>query len=466
MRDAFLSNNFLLDTKTARRLFFDCARDLPIIDYHSHLSPRDVASDRTFRSLAEIWLEGDHYKWRAMRANGVDERFCTGGADDREKFLKWAETVPSTVRNPLYHWTHMELRNPFGIRRLLDSGTADEIYREANRQLKERFSTRRLLRHFRVEVVCTCDGPLDSLEWHAALAREDFPVKVLPSFRPDVALLAEQPVVFGQFLQELETMTHIDIGDFGAFVTALKNRHDHFAAHGCRISDHGWERVYSADYTETEIKAIFDKLLARRPLDRDEIGKYKSAVQYELAAMDHEAGWAQLFHVGALRNVNSRRFDVLGPNTGYDTIGDGELVGDLARFLDRLERSGRLARTVLFNLNPKDNAAFAALIGSFQDGLTTGRMQWGPAWWFLDHKAGIEEHLNVLSSQSLLACFVGMVTDSRSFLSFSRHEYFRRILCGLLGREAESGLIPRDPDLLCRIVRDVCYENAKRYFGF
>jgi len=466
MRDSFVSDDFLLETETARRLYFDYAAGLPIIDYHSHLPPKDIALDRTFRSLTEIWLEGDHYKWRAMRAEGVDERFCSGGADDRAKFMKWAATVPSTLRNPLYHWTHLELKNPFGIRRLLNPGSAEAIYAEANALLKERFSVKNLLRHFNVEVVCTCDGPLDSLEWHDALARDGFPVKVLPSFRPDAALLAEEPETFVSFLEGLAACTDTDIRDFQAFLGALRKRHDYFDERGCRLSDHGWEKVLALEYTAPECDAIFQKLSSGRRLASDEIGKFKSAVCYELAVMDQEAGWAQLFHIGAIRNVNGRAFGGLGANTGYDSIGDGVSIRDLARFLDRLERDGRLAKTVLFNLNPADNAAFAALAGCFQDGRTPGKMQWGPAWWFLDHRQGMEEHLNVLSSQGLLARFVGMVTDSRSFLSFSRHEYFRRILCNLLGGEVERGLAPRDIDLLGRIVRDVCYENAKRYFDF
>ncbi|MBN2351509.1 MAG: glucuronate isomerase [Spirochaetales bacterium] len=466
MRDSFFSDNFLLETKTARRLFFDCAAGLPIIDYHSHLPPKDIAADRRYGSLTEIWLEGDHYKWRAMRANGVDERYCTGKAGDRDKFMKWAETVPSTLRNPLYHWTHLELKNPFGIRRLLNPGTAPAIYHEANDLLNERFSVKNLLLHFNVEIVCTCDGPLDSLEWHAALAREGFAVKVLPSFRPDDALAAERPEAFAAFVKGLAALTDTDIRDFRAYLSALRKRHDYFSAHGCRLSDHGWETVLALEYTDAECEAIFEKLLRGRTLAPDDIGKFKSAVRYELAVMDHEAGWAQLFHIGAIRNVNSRAFGELGPNTGYDSIGDGVSIRDLAFFLDRLERDGRLAKTVLFNLNPRDNAACAALTGCFQDGRVPGKIQWGPAWWFLDHRDGIEEHLNVLSSQGLLARFVGMVTDSRSFLSFSRHEYFRRILCTILGREAERGLVPRDMGLLGRIVRDVCYENAKRYFDF
>jgi glucuronate isomerase len=466
MKDSFLSDNFILETKTARRLYFDYAADLPIIDYHSHLPAKNIAQDRTFRSISEIWLEDDHYKWRAMRANGVDERYCSGQAGDHEKFLKWAETVPYTLRNPLYHWTHMELKNPFGIRRLLNPESAEEIYREVNAQLREKFSVRNLLRHFKAEVVCTCDEPLDSLEWHAALEREGFPIRVLPSFRPDVALLVERPDVFEPFLRDLAALTNTDIRDFETFIGALKKRHDHFAARGCRLSDHGWERVCADDYAAGELKSIFAKLLGHQPLTPEETGKYKSAVQYELAVMDHEKGWAQMFHIGSIRNINSLKFRELGRNTGYDTMGDAELARDLTRLLDRLERNGRLAKTILFNINPKDSAAFAAVIGSFQDGRTPGKMQWGPAWWFLDNKDGIEEHLNLLSNQGLLARFVGMVTDSRSFLSFSRHEYFRRILCNLLGGEVENGLLPRDFTLLGKIVQDVCYRNAKNYLSF
>jgi glucuronate isomerase len=466
MKNEFLTENFILENKTARRLYFDYAADLPIIDYHSHLPPQDIACDRTFRSITEIWLEGDHYKWRAMRANGVAEKFCTGDVDDREKFLKWAETVPATLRNPLYHWTHMEMKNPFGISRLLNPESADDIYKKMNEQLAAKFSVRNLLRHFKVETVCTCDEPLDSLEHHAALAREGFHVKVLPSFRPDITLLVERPDVFAPFLKDLGAVAGIEVRDFDTYIAALKKRHDHFHAHGCRLSDHGWERVYACDYTARDLAAIFAKLLRAEALTPGETGQFKSAVQYELAVMDHEADWAQMLHIGSIRNINTAMFARLGRNTGYDGIGDAELARDLARFFDRLEHNGRLARTILFNLNPKDNAVFATVIGSFQDGRTPGKIQWGPAWWFLDNKDGIEEHLNVLSNQGLLSRFVGMVTDSRSFLSFSRHEYFRRILCNLLGREAENGLLPYDLDLLGQTVRNICYDNAKQYFRF
>ncbi len=466
MSGGFITKDFLLETKTARTLYFDFAAGLPIIDYHSHLPPQDVAHDRVFNDISEIWLEGDHYKWRAMRANGVDESYCTGRKSAQEKFMQWAATVPRTLRNPLYHWTHMELKNPFGIDRLLDSGSAPEIFREVNQQLQTRYSVRRLLLHFQVEVICTSDEPLDTLKHHRALATEGFPVKVLPSFRPDTALLVERPEIHRPFLGELAAAAGFAVTDFESFIAALRKRHDYFNEHGCRLSDHGWVRVYDLDYTTDQIEAVFKKILSGDALAADDVARFRTAAQYELALMDHEENWTQMFHVGALRNVNSRRFRELGRNTGFDTMGDTELASGLARFLDRLDRDDRLARTIIFNLNPKDNTAFAAMIGNFQDGRIPGKVQYGPAWWFLDNRDNMIDQMNALSTQGLLSRFVGMVTDSRSFLSFSRHEYFRRILCNLLGSEAERGLLPADMDLLGKTVQDICYHNAKAYFLF
>jgi glucuronate isomerase len=466
---AFITENFLLQTPAARRLYHDYAQGLPIIDYHSHLPAEQIARDHRFGNLAEIWLSGDHYKWRAMRACGVDERFCTGAASGWEKFQKWAETVPQTLRNPLYHWTHLELQRIFGIGdRLLNPRTARGIWEECNAKLaRPEFSCRAILRRMNVEVVCTTDDPTDSLEHHRALAADaSYPVRVLPAWRPVKGIAVESPKAFNAWVDRLAAAADKHVKDFASYLDALRRRHDFFHAAGCRLSDHALDTVYAEEYTDAEIKAIFAKVRRGRAPDAAEALKFKSAMLHEFALMDFEKGWVQQFHLDAPRNVNSRRFEEVGPDTGFDTIGDFEMARPLARMLDRLDRKGRLAKTILYNANPADNELFAAMIGNFQDGRIPGKMQFGSAWWFLDQKNGMERQIEALSNIGLLRRFIGMTTDSRSFLSYPRHEYFRRILCNLLGGEIESGLLPRDLPLVGGMVRDICHDNAEAYFGF
>jgi glucuronate isomerase len=464
----FLSENFLLQTDTARQLYHEHAARMPIIDYHCHLPPDQIAQDRRFENLTQIWLYGDHYKWRAMRSNGVNERYCTGDASDYEKFEAWAATVPYTLRNPLYHWTHLELRRYFGIDAILDSSTARAVYDEATALLQTpEFSVRNLLRKMNVEVVCTTDDPTDSLEFHRQLAGEGFEIKVLPTFRPDKAmLLIDDLVAFNNYVEKLETVTNVDIGTYDDYLAALRNRHDFFAAMGGKLSDHGLEHVYAADYDEDDIRDVFDRARMGKELTVGERLQFKSALLYEFGLMDAEKGWTQQFHLGALRNNNPRMFRSLGPDTGWDSIGDFEQARPLARFLGRLDSENRLAKTILYNLNPNDNELLATMIGNFNDGSVPGKIQFGSGWWFLDQKDGMEKQVNALSNMGLLSRFVGMLTDSRSFLSYPRHEYFRRILCNLLGTDVENGELPHDPVWLGTVVEGICYRNAKAYFEF
>ncbi|MBN1591094.1 MAG: glucuronate isomerase [Pirellulales bacterium] len=450
-------------------LFHEHARDLPIIDYHCHLPPQDIAEDRQFANLTKIWLDGDHYKWRAMRASGVDERFITGDASDWEKFEKWAETVPKTLRNPLYHWTHLELKRPLGISdRLLCPETAQGIWDECNARLAEPdFSCRGIMKQMNVVLVCTTDDPTDTLDAHARL-RDDpsFDIQVLPTFRPDRAMAVEAPEPFNDWVDKLADASQIDVKDYDSFVEALRQRHDHFHALGCRVSDHGIETIYADDHGRSEILAVFRRIRRGNELRPEEILAFKSTVLRELAMMDHGKDWVQQFHFGAMRNNNTRMLEQLGPDTGYDSIGDFPIARAMSRFFDRLDRDDQLAKTILYNLNPAQNELVATMLGNFQDGRTPGKMQMGSGWWFLDTKDGIEKQLDCLSNMGLLSAFVGMLTDSRSFLSYTRHEYFRRILCNVLGTEMEQGLLPKDMDLIGKLVRDVCYRNAARYFGF
>lgn len=469
MTDVFIHENFLLQNDAALRLYHDYARDMPILDYHCHLPPEEIDDDRQFENLTQIWLSGDHYKWRAMRAAGVAERYCTGEASDWEKFEKWAETVPRTLRNPLYPWTHLELKRPFGISdRLLGPETARAIWEECNARLSDRdYSARGIMRKMNVVLACTTDDPVDDLRHHAAIADDSsFDIRVLPCFRPDKAMAVESPELFNDWVHRLEEAADLEVKDFGTFLEAIRQRHDFFHSMGCRLSDHGLDTFYAEDYTESEIIAIFRKVRSGDELGSGEILKLKSCVLYELALLDHEKGWVQQYHVGALRNNNSRMFQALGPDTGFDSMGDGELARPLAAFLDRLDRDDRLAKTIVYNINPTHNDLIATMLGNFQGGDTPGKMQFGSGWWFLDQKDGMEKQLNSLSNQGLLSCFVGMITDSRSFLSYTRHEYFRRILANLLGTEMEQGLLPTDFDLIGRMVQDICYHNAAGYFGF
>ena len=473
MTDVFITENFLLANETAVELYQGYAKDQPIIDYHNHLSPAEIADDQQWENLTQIWLYGDHYKWRAMRTNGVDERYCTGDASDWEKFAQWAETVPKTLRNPLYQWTHLELKRPFGIGdRLLNPRTAKGIWDECNEKLAApEFSARGILEYWNVKLVCTTDDPADSLEHHRKLAAgaqgdSKFKIKVLPAWRPDKAMAVESPVTYNAYLDRLGAAADVDIKDYSSFMDALNQRHDFFHAAGCRLSDHGIETAYAAEYRPAEIESIFAKVRGGAELAPDEIEKFKSAMLYEFGLMDHAKGWRQQYHLGALRNNNTRLLGALGPDTGFDSIGDFEIARPLARFLDRLDREDRLAPTVLYNLNPRDNELMAAMIGNFQDGSVPGKIQFGSAWWFLDQKDGIEKHLEAISNMSLLSRFIGMLTDSRSFLSFSRHDYFRRILCSIVGRDIEQGLLPSDLELAGGMVADICFANAREYFGF
>ncbi len=469
MEGEFITEDFLLSGSTAARLYHEFAEDQPIVDYHCHLSPKEIAENRQFATLTQIWLAGDHYKWRAMRANGVDERFITGDAGDWEKFLAWARTVPATLRNPLYHWTHMELKRPFGITGiLLNEDTAREVWEHCNALLSQpAFSARGILDQMNVEVVCTTDDPVDSLEYHRQIRNDpECPVMVKPAFRADMALNIERGRAFRAYVEKLGAAADIHITAYGEFLEAFRKRHAFFHREGCRLSDHGLETVYAEPFNDGEVATSFAKAMAGNDVDASGVLKFKSAVLLELCTLDHAAGWVQQFHLGALRNTNPRMFRVLGPDTGYDTIGEFEIGRPLVRLFGALEDRDALAKTIVYNLNPADNEMIATLIGNFQDGRTPGKMQYGSAWWFLDQKEGMERQLSALSNMGLLSRFVGMLTDSRSFLSFPRHEYFRRILCSLLGREIDQGLIPRDLDLVGKMVADICYGNARRYFGF
>lgn len=464
MAKKFINDNFLLKTKTAKVLYHKHAKKMPIFDYHCHLPVKQIADDVNFQNLTQVWLYGDHYKWRAMRSNGVDERYCTGDATDYEKFLAWAKTVPYTIRNPLYHWTHLELARYFGIYDILNEESAKSIYDRASEMLRTKeFSVRNLLKKMNVKIVCTTDDPVDSLEHHIKIKKDNFEVKVLPTFRPDKGMAVESQSSFNEWVDKLEKASGVEIKDYNSYIEAIKERHDFFHQIGCRISDHGIETAYAEDYTEKEIKDIFKKIRSKKELEKEEILKFKSAMMIEFALMDHSKGWVQQLHFGALRNNNTRLFKKLGPDTGFDSIGDFEIARPLSKFLDKLDQENKLPKTILYNLNPRDNELMATMIGNFQDGTIPGKMQFGSGWWFLDQKDGMEKQMNALSNLGLLSRFIGMLTDSRSFLSYPRHEYFRRILCNLLGNDVENGEIPNDMKLLGSIVEDICFNNVMNY---
>jgi glucuronate isomerase len=465
---SFVHDDFLLETKTARELYHGVAKDLPIIDYHCHLSPDLMAADHRFRSITEIWLEGDHYKWRAMRANGVPERFCSGDASDWEKFEAWAGTVPQTLGNPLYHWTHMELKRPFGVEALLSTATARETFESANARLKDdAFTTMGLLKQFNVAVVCSTDDPTDTLEPHSFLAqRRDPDTAVFPTWRPDKALLVEDLAAWTVWVGRLEKAAQAAVGTWDELLSALEKRHTAFHEMGCRASDHGLEKLEAEAWDDATASKLFDRLRAGRALDAAEARVFRSALLHRLALLDHARGWVQQFHVGALRNNNTRMRKAIGPDTGFDSIADVEQARPLARFLDGLDQAEKLAKTILYNLNPADNELMATMVGNFQDGTVPGKMQWGSAWWFLDQLDGMEAQIRVLANMGLLSRFVGMLTDSRSFLSYSRHDYFRRLLCDVLGHEVRRGRLPDDRKALSALVANVCFYNARDYFGF
>lgn len=464
-----MDDNFVLQTETAQQLYHEHAKKQPIIDYHCHLDPKQIAQNRQFDNLGQIWLEGDHYKWRAMRTNGIDERYITGKeTSDWEKFEKWAETVPYTMRNPLYHWTHLELKTAFGVDTILKPETAKEIYEKCTALLRTpEYSARGLMQKYNVRTVCTTDDPTDSLEYHIALKKEGFAVKVLPTWRPDKAMAVENPAAFRAYVDKLSEVSGVSIANFDDLLQALKVRHDFFASAGCKLSDHGIEKFYAEDFTASEISAIFKKVYGGTNLSQEEILKFKSAMLYEGGKMDWEKNWTQQFHYGALRNNNSLMFKKLGPDTGYDSIADYDTARELSRLLDKLHSEGKLAKTILYNLNPRDNDMIATMLGNFQEGPVAGKIQFGSGWWFLDQKYGMEAQMNSLSVLGLLSRFVGMLTDSRSFLSYPRHEYFRRILCNLIGNDVEQGLLPvSELPFLGKLVEDVSYNNANKYFEF
>lgn len=464
---SFLGDDFLLKTKTAQVLYHEYAKGMPLIDYHCHLSPQQIAEDINFQNLTQAWLYGDHYKWRAMRTNGVHEDFCTGNKPDVEKFHHWAATVPFTMRNPLYHWTHLELLRYFEIKDILNPSSANSIYQQATEQLVTTdCSTKNLIRKMNVKVICTTDDPIDNLEYHKKIAASGFEVKVIPAFRPDKAMEVSNSESFIVYVKKLETVTNLSISSFEDFLFALQNRHDFFATMGCSISDHGLEEIYAEDFTGNEVEAIFNKIYGGKLLNEMEQRKFKSCMLLHFAEWDWEKGWIQQYHLGALRNNNSRMMRLLGADTGWDSIGDFSQAKALAKFLNKLDVEDKLAKTILYNLNPADNELMATMIGNFNDGSVVGKVQFGSAWWFLDQKEGIERQLNALSNMSLVSTFVGMLTDSRSFLSYPRHEYFRRIVCNMFGDEIENGELPNDLPWVGKIIQDISCNNAANYFGW
>lgn len=467
MKKIYMHEDFLLQNETARQLYHEHAAKMPIYDYHCHLQPAQIAQDKRFENLTQIWLHGDHYKWRAMRTNGIDERYCTGDASDWEKFEKWAQTVTACIRNPLYHWTHLELKKPFGItEKLLCPQTAGAIYKECNEMLQTpQFGVRGLMRQWNVKLVCTTEDPLDTLEHHQAIRKSGFEVAIHTAWRPDKAMMPENLEAQNAWIDKLAEMTNTDIRNFGSYLEAIQKRHDYFHENGCRLSDHGLEAAV-ADYSASskDIEDIFTKIRRKQALTPKEVAQFKSVMMVEFALMDHNRGWVQQLHLGAMRNNNTRLFKRLGPDIGCDTIGDYLTAEPLSRFLDKLDQTNQLPRTILYNLNPRDNAVLATMLGNFQDGKTPGKLQFGSGWWFLDQMDGMIGQMNALSSLGLLSRFIGMLTDSRSFLSYARHEYFRRILCNLLGEEVEKGYWPKDMKLLGQMVEDISYNNARRYF--
>ena len=465
---SFIHEDFMLSNDYARELYHGSAEALPIIDYHCHLSPQEIAENIQFRDITQLWLGGDHYKWRVLRGNGVPEEYITGGRSPWEKFEKWAETMPYAMRNPLYHWSHLELSRVFGINKILKPETAREIYDECNAMLAtEEYRGQALIRKFGVEVVCTTDDPADDLRWHRQIAEHPFGTKVLPAWRPDKAMAIENPAAYKAYLERLGEASGMEIASYADLCEALQKRHDFFASMGCKLSDHGMDTFYAADYTEADIEYVFNKVLMGQIPEPDEVLQFRSAFFFDQAVMDAEAGWAQQFHVGPLRNNNEKMFRLVGPDTGFDAIHDLPLAAAGHKFFSRLAAEDHLARTILYNLNPKDTEVLMAMAYTFNDGTVPGKMQLGAAWWFLDQEDGIRRQLNALSAQGLLSRFVGMLTDSRSFISYTRHEYFRRILCDVLGRDLADGKLPvSEMDFIHQMVADISYYNARRYFNF
>ncbi len=467
MSKPFIHDNFLLENKYAEELYHDYSKNQPIIDYHNHLPPQQIAEDKTFNNITNVWINGDHYKWRAMRTLGVNEKFITGDASDKDKFLNWAKTVPYTMRNPLYHWTHMELTRYFGITDLLNEKSAEKIWDITQEKLNsDGYSCRGLLKKVNAELVCTTEDPLDTLEYHQQLAKEDFGVKVSTAFRPDKAILISADGYIG-YLSSLGKVSGVEINSFSTLSEALRNRIQYFHDNGCRLCDHGLDQIYFENYTENEVNAILQKKLSGKDISNEEALKFQSAVLVFLCETYHEFGWVQQFHLGALRNNNARMHRILGPDTGWDSIGDYPQAQKLSAFLNALDSKDKLTKTIIYNLNPADNEVMATMIGNFNDGSVKGKVQFGSGWWFLDQKDGMTKQMNALSNMGLISCFVGMLTDSRSFLSFPRHEYFRRILCNLLGDEIQRGELPKEEiQWIGKMVADISYNNAKTYFDF
>ena len=464
---SFIHDDFLLQTEFASKLYHGYAKELPILDYHCHLSPANIANNTKFENCAQVWLHGDHYKWRAMRALGIDENYITGNKSDAEKFEKWSETVPFTIRNPLFHWTHLELKRYFGIDELLTAENGKEIYEKTSAMLQEdTHHTQGLLKSMNVEVICTTDDPIDNLIYHQRTRKLDIGIELLPTFRPDNAYAVENPESYLDYLEKLSEASGVSIHSYRDLIDALNDRVVYFHKHGGRLSDHGLERIYHYEVGAYDIEKIFQKLKDKKNLEFEEIAYFKFETLLHLCKMYHTQGWVQQFHLGALRNNNLRMYNTLGPDTGFDSIGDFSQAVALGKFLNLLDSTNQLSKTILYNLNPADNEVFATMIGNFNDGSVKGKIQYGSGWWFLDQKDGMEKQINTLSNMGLLSCFVGMLTDSRSFLSFPRHEYFRRILCNLIAQDVERGELPADEKWLGKIVQDISYNNAKEYFDF
>ena len=464
----FINEDFLLTNDFARELYHESAEKMPIIDYHCHLVPKMIADNYQFKDLTEVWLGGDHYKWRAMRGNGVPEEFITGSRESYEKFEKWAQTVPYTMRNPLYHWTHLELARVFDVHELLNPSSARAIYDECSAKLQtDDFRGQALMRKFNVKVVCTTDDPVDTLEYHQQIKDNPFGVKVLPTWRPDKAMVVEKPQQYIEYIKRLSAVSGVEINGYQDLLDALQKRHDFFAEMGCRLSDHGLETFYAEDFDMYQIDRIFRNTLAGEQPTWQEVLKFRSAILLDFARMDHAKGWAQQFHIGAIRDNNTRMFNILGPDTGYDAIHDVQCAAAGHKFFNKLAMEDKLTKTILYNLNPKDNEVLATMAYTFNDGTCPGKMQLGSGWWFLDQEDGMRKQLNALSSLGLLSRFVGMLTDSRSFLSYPRHEYFRRILCNLLGEDLAAGKLPvSEMEFIHKMVQDISYNNADNYFKF
>ncbi|GGF31166.1 glucuronate isomerase [Echinicola rosea] len=467
IKSTFIQEDFLLKTEMANILYHDYAKRMPIIDYHCHLSPKDLAENRKFENISQIWLAGDHYKWRAMRTFGIQEKYITGNATDQEKFQQWAHTVPYTMRNPLYHWTHLELLRYFDIGDLLSADNADAVYQETTAQLQQdSHNTQSLLAGMKVETVCTTDDPTDNLQYHKMAADNGMPIGLFPTFRPDKSFAVEQPNEYHAYLEKLAAASNMPIESHEQLMAALENRIAFFHENGGRLADHGLEQLYYFPIGTFDIEILFKKVTAGKPLDQEETAYYKFVTLLELCRLYHAKGWTQQFHLGALRNTNERMLDTLGPDTGFDSIGDFSQAKSLSQFLNALDKTDQLCKTILYNLNPRDNEVMATMTGNFNDGSIRGKVQFGSGWWFLDQKDGMEKQMNALSNMGLLSCFVGMLTDSRSFLSFPRHEYFRRTLCNLIGNDVENGELPADEKWLGKMIQDICYYNAKNYFNF